>query len=139
MRPPAEVVWCGVSAPVVQGLFVGLGIAAVGLMAFPFGFTLMRPPGGKLADFGSAAELIKWGRRLAWLVGSLTVITLAGYVALYSATSGRFCTARLNHREQTGVIIWAWVAALTFVVLAISAILRARARKLGGNPGGGGR
>jgi hypothetical protein len=35
------------------------------------------------------------------------------------------------------VIIWAWVAALSFVVLAGSAILRARARKLGGNPGGG--
>lgn len=139
MRPPAEVVWCGVSAPVVQGLFVGLGIVAVGLMAFPFGFTLIRPTGGRLADFGSATRLIKWGRRLAWLVGPLTVITLAGYVALYAGTSGRFCTARLNHREQTEVIIWAWVAAVTFVVLATSAILRARARKLGGNPGGGGR
>ena len=137
MRPPAEVVWCGVSAPVVQGLFVGLGIAAAGLLAFPYGFTLMRPSGGRLADFGSAAQLIKWGRRLAWLAGPLTVITLAGYIALYSASSGRFCTARLNHREQTEVIIWAWVAALTFVVLATSAVLRARARKLGGNPGGG--
>jgi hypothetical protein len=75
---------------------------------------------------------------LAWLVGPMTVITLAGYIALYAATSGRFCTARLNHREQTGVIIWAWVAALTFVVLATSALLRARARRLGGSPGGGG-
>jgi hypothetical protein len=139
VRPPAEVVWCGVSAPVVQGLFVGLGIAAVGLMAFPFGFTLMRPPGGRLADFGSATQLIKWGRRLAWLVGPLTGITLAGYVALYAATSGRFCTARLDHREQTEVIIWACAAALTFVALATSAILRARARKLGGDPGARGR
>jgi hypothetical protein len=139
VRPPAEVVWCGVSAPVVQGLFVGLGIAAVGLMAFPFGFTLMRPPGGRLADFGSATQLIKWGRRLAWLVGPLTGITLAGYVVLYAATSGRFCTARLDHREQAAVIIWACVAALTFVTLATSAILRARARKLGGDPGARGR
>jgi hypothetical protein len=132
MRPPAELVWCGVSAPVVQGLFVGLGIAAVGLMAFPFGFALVRPSSGKLADFGSAANLIKWARRLAWLVGPLAVITLAGYVGLYSVTSGRFCTARLSHREQTGVIIWAWVATFTLVVLATSAILRARARRLGG-------
>ena len=139
MRPPAEIVWCGVSAPVVQGLFVGLGIAAVGLMAFPFAFTLVRPSSGRLADFGRAAVLIKWGRRLAWLRGPLTVITLAGYVGLYSATSGRFCTARLSHPEQTGVIVWAWIAALTFVVLATSAILRARARKLGGSPDGGGR
>ena len=130
MRPGAEVLWCGVSAPVVQGLFVGLGIAAVGLMAFPFDFTLVRPPGGRLGDFGAASELIKWGRRLAWLVGPLTVITLAGYVALYSATTGRFCTARLSHREQTGVIVWAWIAAFTFVLLATCAILRARARKL---------
>ena len=139
MRPPAEVVWCGVSAPVVQGLFVGLGIAAVGLMAFPFGFTLMRPPGGRLADFGSATRLIKWGRRLAWLAGPLTGITLAGCVALYAATSGRFCTARLDHREQAEVTIWACVAALTLVALATSAILRARARKLGGDPGARGR
>ncbi len=116
----------------VQGLFVGLGIAAVGLMAFPFGFTLVRPPTGRLADFGSAAALIKWGRRLAWLVAPLTVVTLAGYVALYISASGRFCTARLDQREQTGVIIWAWVATLTFVVLATSAILRARARALAG-------
>ena len=43
--------------------FVGLGIAAVGLMAFPYGFTLMRPLGGRLADFGKATQLIKWGRR----------------------------------------------------------------------------
>ena len=28
------------------------------------------------------------------------------------------------------MIAWAWIAALTFVVLATSAILRARARKL---------
>ena len=132
MRPPAEIVWCGVSAPVVQGLFVGLGIVAVGLMAFPFGFTPVRPPGGKLADYGSAAELLRWGRRLVWLAGPLTVITLAGYVGLYSATSGRFCTARLDHREQSAVTIWAWVAVLTFVILATSAVIRARARKLGG-------
>ena len=132
MRPPAEMVWCGVSAPVVQGLFVGLGIAAVGLMAFPFGFTPVRPPGGRVADFGSAAQLLRWGRRLAWLAGPLTVITLAGYVGLYSATSGRFCTARLDHREQQAVTIWAWAAALTFVILATSAVIRARARKLGG-------
>ncbi len=111
---------------------MGLGIAAVGLMAFPFGFTLVRPPGGRLADFGSAAQLLRWGRRLAWLAGPLTVITLAGYVGLYSATSGRFCTARLDHREQVAVTIWAWVAVLTFVILATSAVIRARARKLGG-------
>ena len=30
------------------------------------------------------------------------------------------------------VTIWAWVAALTFVILATSAVIRARARKLGG-------
>jgi hypothetical protein len=130
MRPPAELVWCGVSAPVIQGLFVGLGIVAVGLMAFPYGFTLVRPSSGRLADFGRAAVLIKWGRRLAWLVGPLTVLTLAGYVGLYSVTSGRFCTARLSHREQTGVIVWVWVATFTLAVLATSAILRARARWL---------
>ena len=71
MRPPAEIVWCGVSAPVVQGLFVGLGIAAVGLMAFPFAFTLVRPSSGRLADFGRAAVLIKWGTRSAWLASPL--------------------------------------------------------------------
>ncbi|MGI8448880.1 MAG: hypothetical protein ACR2MP_17225, partial [Streptosporangiaceae bacterium] len=79
----------------------------------------------------SAADLIKWGRRLAWLVGPLAVITLAGYVGLYAVTNGRFCTARLSHREQTGVIVWAGAATFTFVVLATSAILRARARRLG--------
>lgn len=130
MRPPADLIWCGVSAPVIQGVFLGLGIAAVGLVVFPFDFVPVRPSTGRLAGFGAASGLVRWGRRIAWLVGAMTVVTLGGYVALFTSTDGKFCTARLDGREQTAVIIWSCIAAVTFGVLTISAILRALARRL---------
>ena len=130
MRPPADLIWCGVNAPVIQGVFLGLGIAAVGLVVFPFGFAPVRPSAGRLAGFGAASRLVRWGRRIAWLVGAMTLVTLGGYVALFTSTDGKFCTARLDGREQTAVIIWSCIAAVTFGVLTISAILRALARRL---------
>ena len=35
MRPVGDIIWCGVSAPVVQSIFVGLVVSAVGLIVFP--------------------------------------------------------------------------------------------------------
>jgi hypothetical protein len=78
MQPAADIIWCGASAPVVQGIFVGLGVSVIGLVVFPFAFVPVRPPGGKQSDYGRIAAYVKWARRVSWLLTSCAGVTLAG-------------------------------------------------------------
>jgi hypothetical protein len=131
MRPIADIIWCGVSAPVLQGVFVGLGISAVGLIAFPFGFALVRPVSGKQSDYGRAAAYVQWARRIAWTLGVFASITLVGYIILYSDSRGKFCAERFDHNMQVAVFIWTAIAGVTFGLLALTAVLRGLTRRLG--------
>jgi hypothetical protein len=130
VRPIADIIWCGVSAPVVQGVLVGLGISAVGLVVFPFNFVLVRPVGGKQSNFQRARIYIRWARGLAWALAISSGITLIGYVILYSDSSGRFCTARFDQNMQFAIFIWAGITGVTLGLLGAIAILRGLARRL---------
>lgn len=131
MRPVADIIWCGVSAPVVQGVFVGLGISVVGLIVFPFEFVLVRPAAGVQSNYGRAATYMTWTRRIVWALAIASGITLLGYVILYSDASGKFCTERFDQHMQLAVDVWAGVTGLTFALLVITAILRGLTRRLG--------
>lgn len=130
MRPIGDIIWCGVSAPVVQGVFVGLGVSAVGLIVFPFAFALTRPPSGVQSNYTRARDYLKWGKRTAWALGVFAGITLAGYVILYSDASGTFCTEHFDRHMQIGVFIWTGFAVVTFALLAMVAILRVLTHRL---------
>lgn len=129
MTPAADVVWCGVSAPVVQGVFVGLGITTVGLIAFPFSFFPQRPPSGlRQSNYHRAETYLKLARRASWALAPFTVLTLSGYVILYSGASGKFCTARFDPNMQTGVYVWTGITSITFALLVLTGIWRGLAR-----------
>jgi hypothetical protein len=130
VRPIADIIWCGVSAPVLQGVFVGLGISVVGLIAFSSGFVLVRPASGKQSGYGRAAAYVKWARRLAWALGVFAGATLIGYVILYSDASGKFCTARFDHKMQVAVLIWTAIAGVTLGLLALTTVLRGLTHRL---------
>jgi hypothetical protein len=131
MRPVGDIIWCGVSAPVVQGVFVGLGVSAVGLVIFPFAFVLVRPPSGTQSNYRRASTYLKWARRTSWALGVFAGITLAGYVILYADASGNFCTERFDQHMQLGVFIWTGAAGITFALLVATAILRGLTHRLG--------
>lgn len=130
MRPIGDIIWCGVSAPVVQGIFVGLGVSAVGLIVFPFAFALTRPPSGIQSNYGRAQAYLKWARRTVWALGAFAGITLAGYVILYTDASGNFCKEHFDRHMQIGVFIWTGFAGITFALLAAVAILRGLTHRL---------
>jgi hypothetical protein len=131
MRPVADIIWCGVSAPVIQGIFVGLGVSAVGLIVFPFGFLPQRPSGGAQSDYSRAKSYLKWAKRVAWALAVCAPVTLAGYVILYADASGKFCTQRFDHTMQLAVFAWTGITGVTFGLLVLTAILRGLARKHG--------
>jgi hypothetical protein len=132
MRPIADVIWCGVSAPVLQGVFVGLGIAAIGLVAFPYSFVLARPSTGAQVGYGRAASYVRWARRMSWFLAALTVLTLLGYVIFYADASGKFCTAKFDSSMQVALFIWTGLAAATFVLFVITGFIRFQTRRLQG-------
>ncbi len=130
MRPIADIIWCGVSAPVIQGIFVGLGISTVGLVFFPFNFSLIRPATGGQSSYSQAARYVRWAGRISWALAAFSSITLIGYVILYSDSSGKFCTERFDPNMQVGVYIWASITGVTFGLLVITAFLRSLTRRL---------
>jgi hypothetical protein len=135
-RPLALLVWCGADAPVVQGLLVGLGVAAVGVALFPFDLRLVRPRSGRLSGFARAGRVVRWARAFSAALAVLTPLTLAGYVGLFVSTGGAFCDARLNAAQADLVLVWAVTAAVTFLVLAVAAGLRRAARRAQQDAGG---
>jgi hypothetical protein len=130
VRPIADVIWCGVSAPVVQGVLVGLGFSAVGLIVFPFGLVLVRPASGRQSNYGQATRYVRYARPAAWALGVAACITLAGYVVIYSDAGGKFCVARFDPRMQLVIFIWTGATGVTFGLLTAAAILRGLARRL---------
>lgn len=132
-RTPAELIWCGASAPVLQGLLVGLGAVTVGLIVFPFGIVLIRPRSGELSSFTAAQIFVKWGQRLAWALAGFAALTVAGYVWLYVIAQGKFCGARLSAEDQLIVIIWSCVGGVNFVLVILTGLLRWRARRSTGS------
>src|ERR1700733_11130870 len=114
MRPVGDIIWCGVSAPVIQGIFVGLGVSAVGLIVFPFAFAPARPPSGVQSKYRQAKTYLKWARRTSWALGLFGSVTLSGYVILYADASGRFCTEHFDHQMQIVVFIWTGATVITF-------------------------
>lgn len=128
-RTPAELIWCGASAPVIQGMLIGLGAITVGLMLFPFETVLIRPTSGRLSKFGQAKKFMKWGKRLAWVLAVFTILTIAGYVGLYVTADGKFCTAKLSSDDQHVVIAWLCVGVTTFAVACAAWIFRWHTRR----------
>lgn len=131
MRPVADVIWCGVSAPIIQGIFLGLGVWAVGLIVFAFEFLPQRPSAGAQSNYGRAESYRKWAKGLAWPLAVCAPVTVAGYIMLYTDASGKFCAQRFDHAMQLAVFAWTGVAGVTFALLVLIAILRGLARKLG--------
>lgn len=130
MHPAADIIWCGASAPVMQGIFAGLGLSVVGLVVFPFTFSPVRPPSGKQSNYGRITVYVKWVRRVSWALAAFTGVTLAGYVIIYTDASGKFCAARFDPHMQIGVYIWTGVTGATFALLVVTAILRGLSRHL---------
>jgi len=124
VRPVGDIIWCGVSAPVIQGIFVGLGVSAVGLIVFPFAFIPTRPSAGIQSGYRRATVYLKWSRRVAWALALFASITLGGYVVLYTDASGRFCTERFDGHMLLGVYIWSVTTGITFSLLVVVALLR---------------
>jgi len=125
----ASQIWCAVSAPVVQGLLVGLGVATFGLVLFPFDIILTRPSEGEMYRYARAVMATKWARRLSWLPATLTFGTLAGYVVIFVWTRGKFCDAKLDHRLQVSIYAWFLVLLATVLAFVGLAVLRRRARR----------
>jgi hypothetical protein len=131
MTGTSALIWCGVSAPVVQGFFVGLGVASVGLVFFPYAFSLARPRSGQQSDYSRADRAVRWGRRLSWLLGVFTALTLAGYIVIYVSARGKFCNARLDAFAERLILYWTAATIVTAVLLIVSVTLRWRARSGG--------
>ena len=130
MRPVGDIIWCGVSAPVIQGIFVGLGVSAVGLIVFPFAFAPTRPASGIQSKYRQATTYLKWARRTSWALGIFASATLSGYVILYADANGRFCTEHFDQQMQLAVFIWTGTTGVTFALLVATAILRGLTRGL---------
>lgn len=130
MQPAADIIWCGTSAPVMQGVFVGLGVSVVGLIVFPLTFAPVRPLSGKQSNYGRITTYVKWARRVSWALGVFAGITLAGYVILYTDANGKFCMVHFDQHMQLGVYIWTGFTGGTLTLLVIIAILRGLSRHL---------
>lgn len=128
-RTPAELIWCGASAPVIQGLMIGIGAIAVGLVAFPFAVTLSRPMSGRQSEFARARGLVRWTQRLAIILAFFSTLTVSGYVYYFVAANGRFCNSKLSPDNQLGIDVWGAVSGLTVVLAATSSTLRWLARR----------
>jgi hypothetical protein len=134
MQPAADIIWCGASAPVVQGIFVGLGVSVIGLVVFPFAFVPVRPSGSKQSNYGRITAYVKWARRVSWALTAFAGVTLTGYVILYTDANGKFCSVHFDQHMQLGVYIWTGFTGVTFAMLVVTAILRGLSRRLSNSP-----
>jgi|GEM_PF-6149978 len=125
----AGAVWCGAGAPVVQGIIVGFCAASIGLVVFPFTVEPQRPERGPLSGFATAVTSARWGRRLSWLLGLLTLAALAGYEVMFVRARGKFCDATLDATARTTACWWIWEVAATVLAFAALATLRRRTRR----------
>jgi len=116
--------WCAPSAPVAQGVLVGLGVASVGLVLYPFDVVLGRPGDRPLGKYVSAVGTARWGRWLSWLLAALVAATLIGYVAIFVNTKGKFCDAVLSPSQERAICWWTAVALMTGVAFVGLAVLR---------------
>lgn len=121
--------WCGVSAPMIEGFLVGLGIAVAGLAIFPFGFRLEHLAGDKWSAHGASDSAVRRGKVVSWLLVPLTALTLGGYVAIYVGTRGKYCDADPSPAVEWLVVPWAITSAVTVVVLGLSVWFRRVARR----------
>lgn len=124
----AGLLWCGASAPVVEGFLVGLGIAVVGLAVFPFGFRVERQAGSKWSVHEAASSAVGRAKVMSWLLLALATLTLGGYVVIYVGAQGKYCDAGPSPAVQALVVPWAGTTALTVVALGVSVWLRRVAR-----------
>jgi hypothetical protein len=129
-KTPADLIWCGAGAPVVQGILIGIGAAAIGLAAFPFAILPQRPTSGKFSGFARARTLVFWGRLLAVLLAFFIVLTVAGYIVLFVAADGRFCNARLTSHDQLAIVVWCCAAGVTLGIVILSGVLRWVTRRI---------
>jgi hypothetical protein len=120
--------WCGASAPVVQGFFTGVGVAAVGLIVFPFGFRIDRPAAGPQTDYAEAEGAVRWSKRVAWLLAVLTALTIGGYIVIYVGAAGKYCDARLPPAIEDLVVPWSVTSVVTVILLVLSMWLRRLAK-----------
>lgn len=137
MRSVGDVIWCGASAPVVQGLFVGLGVSAVTLVVFPFAFIATRPAVGIQSGYRRSTTYLRWSRWAAWVLGPAAIIALVGYVMLYTDASGNFCPERFDGHMQLVIYIWTAASSLTFALLVLVAVLRGLTYRLNNKDRGG--
>jgi hypothetical protein len=124
----AGLVWCAVSAPMIEGFLVGLGIAVAGLAVFPFGFRVQHLAGDKWSDHAASALAVRWGKVMSWLLVPLATVTIGGYVAIYVGARGKYCDAGPSPAVQWLVVPWAITGAVTVVTLGLSVWLRRVAR-----------
>lgn len=121
-----ELVWCGASAPVVQGFLVGLGVAAVGLVFFPFGLRLEQS--GRRSDYVNQKAAQDIGKAVSLLLAVLAAGTIAGYLVIYVSASGMFCGAPLSPWAARLVVVWTYVLGATALAMVAAVVLRWRAR-----------
>ncbi|HEV7652721.1 MAG TPA: hypothetical protein VGP26_31585 [Actinophytocola sp.] len=112
----------------VEGFLTGLGIISVGLIAFPYSLTIVRPASGQQSNFSGAKRISRWSRVASWLLAALTVGTIGGYVVIFVSAEGKFCDARLNPATSCFVMVWTGGMVLTMCALVASVVLRWRLR-----------
>jgi hypothetical protein len=117
-------IWCAAGSPVLQGVFAGLGLAAIGLAVYPFDVVLMRPDRGRVLPFVRAARSARWGRRVAWVLVVATALTLVGYLSIYVLAEGKYCDARLVAGERRLIAFWTGLAFIDFLLIGFTAYLR---------------
>jgi hypothetical protein len=127
-RPPTgALIWCGVSAPVIQGILTGLGIVVSALVLFPY--ESIRSLDGPRYRYAQATTYARWARWIGWVLGPLALLSLAGYIVLYVAARGKFCDASLTPLERKWIVLWAAATVVTLVLAAISAVMRRAVRR----------
>lgn len=130
----AESIWCAASAPPVQGMLVGLGLLSAGLAFFPWQVRLKRPDSGPMSEFAGALHLVRWTRRLSWLLVPLVATTLGGYIVIFVRTQGKFCDAVLAPPEEAMILAWGSAFAATTVVVGVGAVLRHQIERVNSRP-----
>ncbi|HEY0640382.1 MAG TPA: hypothetical protein VGD67_22355 [Pseudonocardiaceae bacterium] len=120
------------AAPVVQGILVGLGAVAVGLVFFPYGVAPIRGPGQPLTPYVRRERFVRFGRVLSWCLAALVPASLAGYTVIFVQARGKFCDAVLGEPTKHLICVWVAVLILTVVLAVVAAGLRRWARRTTG-------
>jgi hypothetical protein len=115
--------WCGAGAPIVEGFLIGLGVATVGLIVFPFRFSIERPA-GRQTSYSTAKSALRWAKVASWLLALLSAAALVGYLVIYVGARGKYCDARTTPAIEHLVVPWAITAVGTIGLLIVSIWLR---------------